>query len=213
MREAAPLLELLNEIHGLRNQLTAARDALRSATASLPPDAELVEQARALVQTAGARWAEEHAGFWAGSIAGRRVVNPAGTGDTCYPGHLPPLLNDPTPFGFDCLADPERMVRGITRLLAASPHRRGLARAERPAALAQLQATVTALESREEARVDQVLRLGAADPRITVTIAHRPDVVARRERERRAAERAQRVEAEHAKVAAAVNARANARVQ
>ncbi len=164
-----------DEISALRRQIRDRREDLKRAGTAPIPLAEAEARARGLVSELGAAWLAAHGPrLLRVSLDRARALAQRGKGRTI----LPFDLDGAVPFGAVCAADPAGAERLLVGLLRATSYEAGSPSAERPAAIAQLEAELAELERVEEGLVDDAAAAGLA-------IGHRPEVLARRQREAR----------------------------
>jgi hypothetical protein len=170
-RQRAAILETITRLRGEQE----------SARTALPPPAELVATAARLVDETGAHWARDHGGGLLRHLAGQVSPGLLAGRDTAV--ELRPILpfafHEPLPFGALCFLQPSELKTAL---------REAVPTAERPAVLERLGRELAEVEALEDALVDELTAAG-------LTVAHRPEVAARRERETRARE----VEAQRAR--------------
>jgi len=176
----------LKQLHDkLLEEITANERECDTIRTARFPDAEFIGTGLAVVDTAAAGWAREEGRAFLLALIGEDLT---GVATTPPAPRMPWALDDGLPWGAQCFLFREQTKKavrdGITALLAQGilgPA--GLPRAQRAARLADLERELQALQRAEEEAVDQLQAAGFGVP-------HRPDVRARREREKLAAERA-----------------------
>lgn len=117
---------------------------------------------------------------------------------------LPWNLREPLPWGLLCWADPDLaerlLVTAIGKLYAQDGIEEGLPEADRARELLRLERELQEAEAAEEAAVDDAIAAG-------IGIAHRPEVVARRESEEQLRRRDEAAKRHAREREAAINAR------
>lgn len=180
--------QLRDGLAALRDAIVAKRDELR-AVASGPMTLEDSEAfIRAEVKEEGDRWLREDRG----SLA-RRFTNPNPAHRGSVNRGVPWSANEAPPWGLRCVTEPEACVAMLLAIVERSgaAANAGLPLKDRPPVIARLRDELAALETEEEQLVDSLLEAG-------ITVAHRAEVVQRRQNEAAEAERKREQEAREA---------------
>lgn len=171
MREM--MASVRDEVEQLRAALAATRLALRFQTSAPVPLGDILARIPDVVAQAGARWMDHPDGgrylLQSGNDPAAHLAAVHQHGDVALPEGLTRDW-----FGALCAGAPDQAEAVLTALVRRTSFEPGTPAADRPAVLERLGREVTALETQEETLVDQA----AADG---LDVAHRPDVLERRE--------------------------------
>ncbi len=181
------------ELTALRQRITGTRKA-RNVAEHAPLRVEDIVGTKipAAVAEAGAAWLRERG---SSLIHGEQSLgHPTWAGST----RLPWSYLEAPSWGAWCASDPAGAAEFLSNLVRQVTYEAGPPSAERPALIARLDAELAELEAAEEAMVDA---MGAEG----LIVAHRPEVVQRREAEARRRERAAQSAAARAEQEAAIN--------
>jgi hypothetical protein len=165
-----------DEISRLRSQIAASKKALYHAEHAPVPVAEIVaDRIPRLVAAHGRYWLDQRG---MSLVRGERSLGSPKPGEPT----LPWTQNEPIPWGALCAANPQLATDLLRALVTQVSYEPGPATIERPALTESLMRGLMTLEAAEEALIDSAASSG-------VVIAHRPEVVQRRETERLRQER------------------------
>jgi hypothetical protein len=173
-----------------REQIGTRRAEVQHLETVLPPAGELITNAERLIDQAGQEWAKGYGHGLLLKLAGRMSVQELSGHVSTQPlrPELPFSVVEPVPFGAACFFRAADWKAAFAAAIRTLPFEAGPPTAERPALLERLRAELVELEGAEEKLVDELNANG-------ITVAHRPEVIGRRDREardrERAAERAQ----------------------
>lgn len=156
---------ITDEIGRLRARIMEARRALNRAQDLLLPLEEIEDRIRQHIQLIGDLWLRDHPSLVLQLGHPRERRDPLGPTATLE-------------WGAVCAGSPDLAFEIQRGLVGRMPYTAGAPAAERPALIAKLEQELAALEATDEALVDRARLAG-------VTIEHRPEVVERRETERR----------------------------
>ena len=187
--------ELHSEITRLRSEIaTKQKDLHQAQRAPLPVEEIIADRIPGVVAEHGAHWLEryKHALIYGDHALG--APDPRGSR------RLPWLPSEPVPWGLICAAMPTLAQDLLAAAIQAVPYEPGPPSSERPELIGRLERELAALDATEEALIDEVATSG-------VVIAHRPEVLQRREREARQRQRHEEATANRAAREAALNAR------
>ena len=149
------------------------------------------------VRDRGSKWIGAHgSGVFRTHLTGQIALGEYGAGRV----RLPPGLDEDL-VGFLCAVDEALMVRLLSELPNVIPFEAGPPSPERPALIERLEQELANLERTEEAAIDAAAEAGVA-------IAHRPEVLQRRQNEARARELEERALADRRRRQAALDAEA-----
>jgi hypothetical protein len=173
----------------VQTELTAAREAIGAKRGELqrqrdlfPPPPELIANADSLVDETAAAYGRNHGDTFLASLAGR-LTPLSGRETTVVPRpQLPFEPSVPLPFAATCFLFPRETKAALRAAVLAQNYDAGVPSAARGPLLERLGRELAELEQIEEGLVDAMAASGIITP-------HRPEVLARREAERRARER------------------------
>lgn len=159
-----------NEIADLRRRIDDTRNELQRARSAPVPREEINERIELAVEQSAEEWLKRSQNV---------VEGPGRLGDAHLRGRirLPWSTFQPLEWGALCAGAPDHASAILTGLVDATEYEPGAGAAERPALIERLEAELAELEQAEELLVDEAAEAG-------VQIAHRPEVVERRQRER-----------------------------
>lgn len=155
---------IVDEIGKARREIAEKRRELQHATDAPVPISEIVERIQAHVREVGAVWLAE---YGSSLISGDRG---AGSPPWSYTGS--------PPWGAICASDPDYAVSFLRWIAERVPYEPGPASAERPEIIRRLELELAEIELLEENLIDDAAGAG-------VNVAHRPEVIQRRDAEAR----------------------------
>lgn len=176
--------QLQEELATARETIAVKRAELERARTALWPKAELIAEAERLVDETGQAWAKDYTYSFLQRLAGRLSnVELAGGTTTFHPGYaeLPFSAREAPPFAAMCYFRASEWKEAFRAAITRASYEPGTARADRPAQLERLARELADVEALEENIVDSMAASG-------ITVAHRPEVVVRRDSEARKAE-------------------------
>lgn len=188
---------ITSSIIEIRGAITAKRSELEHARSGSLPVTEVIARFDAWVNETGAHQAREQGP----SLVCHKFGAPPGHSSAGSP-WIPAA---PLTWGVACLFLGPQLKSKFAELARTVEYMAGPPAADRAAVVAKLEGELAELEGQEEQLIDEALAAG-------VTIAHRPEVVERRERERRRRESSERTDADRVARESAVDARHEPRV-
>jgi hypothetical protein len=158
------------DIAALREQIATKRAGLRHAQDAFVPRDEILAHRPAAVKAIGEHWNAQN---------GHNVA--VALGHPRNPPRSPWGFTEPVPWGALCAGDPDLAMKILAAAAVAYEYEPGPPSSEREGIIEQMARELVALEQHEESAIDAATAAG-------VPLAHRPDVIQRRETERRRAE-------------------------
>jgi len=185
----------VTEITELRRRIDETRAELEHARGAAVPVEKIVE---ARIPQAVREAAEE----WRARYGSSLIHGPGRLGDPGLNGRVKLLWSwhEPISFGALAAADPAYAGDLLLALVRGTEYRPGAPSAERPALIARLEAELAELEETEERLIDEAAAAG-------VSIAHRAEVITRRQEEQLERDREERRIADRKRRQEAVDAR------
>jgi hypothetical protein len=175
--------QVQKELTAAREAIAAKRGELQRQGELLPPQSELIAHAERLVDETAAAYGGDHTHTFLASLAGRMLPGYLSGRDTTVAPRpqLPFEASAPLPFAATCFLFPRETKAAFRAAVLAQHYEAGVPSADRGPLLARLSRELAELETIEEGLVDAMAANG-------IVVAHRPEVVQRRDREARAAE-------------------------